>query len=384
MDGSSLIQRSFSVIGGLVKVATGTLVLLVLGHYAIGGVQWVLGGKAPAIDRRVDSPVYAGFPERAEFWIEHVRASEARFEPYYHWRRNGFAGRYTNVSPEGVRTTARPTPVEPGAGKVFVFGGSTIWGTGSPDDKTIPSLLQSMLGGRYDVYNFGETAYVSAQELNYLLYQLARGNRPDVVIFYDGVNDGYAGAYSPAVPRDPQNLREEERQRRLEKRPLDVLRGLLRASNYGRLIDYVRGMAGTEGPSYQEWDAQVSPSIQKNSEEVIRLYEEHIRQVRALAREYGFKAFFFWQPNLFSLSRNTNSYERTLIESASPILVESQQAVYQVAKRRLSNREGEGIFFLGNVFDSTDDPIYIDWMHVGPNGNERIAREIFQRLQGGL
>lgn len=387
MDSSQLIQRFFAFVGDLVKIAAATVVLILLGHYAIGAAlkaRDFVRGNPSAIDSRVGSPVYAAFAERVEFWTEQEKSFDARFEPYYHWRRSGFAGRYTNVSPEGVRLTVKAGRKEPGARKVFMFGGSTMWGTGSPDQKTIPSLLQSMLGGRYDVYNFGETGYVSAQELNYLLYQLSGGNTPDAVIFYDGVNDGYAGAYSPAIPRDPINLREDEKQRRLKKGTLNPARELFEASNYKRLVDYVGKSSSAARAAHDEWDKKVETGIQRNSEAVVGAYETHIKQVRALGREYGFRAFFFWQPNLFSLTRHANAYEKAIIEDASPTLVESQRSVYEAAKKRLSNRESDGIYFLGNIFDRSDDPIYIDWIHVGPNGNELIAREIFERIRGKL
>jgi lysophospholipase L1-like esterase len=385
MQSARLIQWFFAFVGDVVKIAAATLVLLVLGHYAIGGALRVadrFAEKPRAIDPRVNSPVYASFPERTEFWLEHGRSFDARFEPYYHWRRNGFTGRFTNVSPEGVRRTVKAEASVPGVRKVFMFGGSTMWGTGAPDEKTIPSLLQSMLGSGYDVYNFGETAYVAAQELNYMLHQLARGNVPDVVIFYDGVNDGYAGAYSPAIPRDPQNLREEEKERRVRKGALNAARELFEASNYMRLVNRMRGSAAAA--SHGEWDGKVAPAIPKNSAAVIDVYEAHVRQVKALGRDYGFKPFFFWQPNLFSLTRKGVPFEDALLKEASPVLVQSQRAVYEAAKRRLSGRESEEIHFLGDIFDRSAEPIYIDWSHVGPNGNEIVAREMLQRIRGKL
>jgi len=50
------------------------------------------------------------------------------------------------------------------------------------------------------------------------------------------------------------------------------------------------------------------------------------------------------------------------------------------AKERLSKREHEYIYFLGNIFDEVDEPIYIDWVHVGPNGNQIVATEIFRHI----
>ena len=133
----------------------------------------------------------------------------------------------------------------PDAKTIFMFGGSTLWGTGSPDRNTIPSELQALLGPEYDIYNFGETGYVSTQELNYLLHRLSLGDIPDTVIFYDGVNDGYAGAYSPSIPRDPQNLREEKK---ITNRTLADLASLFTKSNYYQLFFRAKGQ--------RNWDAQ--------------------------------------------------------------------------------------------------------------------------------
>ena len=75
-----------------------------------------------------------------------------------------------------------------------------------------------------------------------------------------------------------------------------------------------------------------------------------------------------------------NAYEDALVDDASPALVESQRQVYLAAARQLSGREAEGIYFLGNLFDDTDEPIYIDWIHIGARGNELVAREMFRLI----
>jgi hypothetical protein len=63
------------------------------------------------------------------------------------------------------------------------------------------------------------------------------------------------------------------------------------------------------------------------------------------------------------------------------VMVRSQTAVYEQAKRRLSGREREGIVFLGNVFDDVPEPLYIDYVHVGRRGNEIIAGEIVKSIR---
>ena len=200
------IERIASYAGKICSMVIAIAIFLVVGHYVIGFAYFIM--IATIGDPRENSPVYQDYPDRNDFWKEqlYVENANPRFEPYFHWRKAEFSGKYVNIDRNGIRKTIKKTNIK-GNKKLFMLGGSTLWGEGSPDDSTIPSVLQSMLEGKYDIHNYGELGFVSAQELNYLLYQLSLGNIPDVVIFYDGVNDGYAGVYSPAIPRDPQNLR---------------------------------------------------------------------------------------------------------------------------------------------------------------------------------
>lgn len=55
-----------------------------------------------------------------------------------------------------------------------------------------------------DIINLGETSYVSIQDTILLLRLLQQGVRPDIVVFYDGVNDTFS-AYQQGVAGLPQN-----------------------------------------------------------------------------------------------------------------------------------------------------------------------------------
>ena len=365
-----------------------TILLLVLGHYMIGLGNYIrntVRAKGSWVgDPRENLPVYDNFPNKREFWKEHAETWTTRFEPYYHWRRNGFVGKYTNIAPDGTRRTIKNHSGGGERKKIFMFGGSTLWGTGVPDGETIPSIVQSNLGSEFDVYNYGETGWVSTQELNFLLYQLSIKNVPDTVIFYDGVNDGYAGAYSPAVPRDPQNLRMEKNAKKTKSTELKILFEVFEHSNYKWLFDRIQAKLEGSRKPFGEWDKDVKSTIEANADGVIDMYEAHIRQVKALGKEYGFKAFFFWQPNLFSGTRKGSPYENKIIDRASPIWVESQRQVYLRAKKRLSTRESENIFFVGDIFNQVPGPLYIDWCHVSPSGNKIIANQICESIRSLL
>jgi len=79
-----------------------------------------------------------------------------------------------------------------------------------------------------------------------------------------------------------------------------------------------------------------------------------------------------------------HEYEHSIIDNTSSVFVLSQQTVYTVAKDRFSNRENDNIYFIANLFDEVEEPVYIDWIHVGPDGNERIAKEMFRHLKRTL
>src|SRR5262249_16264640 len=77
--------------------------------------------------------------------------------------------------------------------RVFVFGGSTTFGYGVPDDETIPAYLQQALRARgindVALFNFGVGNYYSTQERIAFLRLLTDGRSPEIAIFIDGINE---------------------------------------------------------------------------------------------------------------------------------------------------------------------------------------------------
>jgi lysophospholipase L1-like esterase len=122
-------------------------------------------------------------------------------------------GRYYNVDrlvPADLfyrRTLNPPVDQRPTVTVLFI-GGSNVYGAEVPDDMTIPSQLSERLNQldpahRYLVVNAGVTGADSVLEKERLDYELAHGQKPDIVLVMDGGLDVMEGIYM-GVPRRPQ------------------------------------------------------------------------------------------------------------------------------------------------------------------------------------
>jgi lysophospholipase L1-like esterase len=201
------------------------------------------------------SPIPPDDPQIRADWFEtfnreYDATRPQRWQSYLYWgRRPNFHGTYVNIDSAGHRVTPQPrTPAEPAA-RVFFFGGSTMWGTAQRDDHTIAAeaarRLQTLApGSRVEVTNFGESGYVSSQELIDLILALRSGQRPDVVVFYDGIND-VGTTVQFGMPGLPQN----ENKRIAE---FDLGRAIDRASFERGLGKDLRAWKRLTGQAFQQ------------------------------------------------------------------------------------------------------------------------------------
>ena len=83
---------------------------------------------------------------------------------------------------------------------VWMFGGSTMFGTGSADFQTIPSYLVQIgekTGQGIEARNFGTSGFVHLQERQLLEKNIMDAvNLPTYVIFLDGINEVFAAYQS--------------------------------------------------------------------------------------------------------------------------------------------------------------------------------------------
>jgi lysophospholipase L1-like esterase len=337
-------------------------------------------GRRAGEDERIAADCYPDSAWVREMYRE-LGNEDVAWCSYVYWRRKPFHGEYINVDSAGVRATwhsvHRDATQLP---EIFMFGGSTMWGTGVRDAYTIPSCLARELearGIRARVVNFGETGYVSTQELLALELELRRGHVPALVVFYDGINDTFA-AWQSGVTGIPQNESHRAAEfnisnpRRLKERTRALLRDEAQLLATRRTVDSLLRRLRKSGLA-QNRSAALDDSL---AAQVVNTYLANVDLVRALAAHYHFKCSFYWQPSLFDKPHRT-AYEMSQLARARDM-----EPFFQfVNTAPLSSR---GVHDLSNHFAEEAKPVFIDWCHLGESGNTTVARALADDVAASL
>ena len=334
-------------------------------------------------DRRVLAEGYGG-----ESWpVQHFRELEQlrdRWEPYVYFRQRPFAGQTITIEPDGRRRTWQPPlprATRRGPSKLLMLGGSSLWGFGARDDRTIPSLVARKLHERdcrVEVRNLAEIGYVSTQEVVAMVRELQVGYRPDLVIFYDGVNDSTSALLEgeAGVTTNERNRRDEFNIRQSPARLAGALiASLIRDSASFRLARIIgRRLAADRGT------ARGMPGDNRRREliaEVVRRYQANLSTVDRLGREFGFEALYFWQPVVFDRMHPT-SFEREEAERyawAREFVV----GVYEAVRSSSTLAADPHFHDLSRLFADATELVFIDYCHTTEAANDRIAEAIARR-----
>ena len=330
-----------------------------------------------------------------QWWPAYQAELQASFAtqwaPYVYWGRQPHVGRHVNVDSAGHRRTAQGVARGGAVRRVFFFGGSTMWGTGARDEMTIPSQVAARLAERgvrdVAITNFGETGYVFTQSLLELELELRRGSRPDVVVFLDGLDDVASAVIDggAGLPQNEANRVDEYRLGRVlasdnDLRALGML-GLATAAR-SRLLRRLAALASSAAVS--------APPADTLARDVVDTYASTADLVEALARRYGFCAFYFWQPALHTSLKPLTPYEQALrVGIAAHPFQQRLRAVHLAATSAIDSRMAAvapGRFSnLARVFDDDTATVFLDDLsHTTEQANGKLAAATLGPLLDGL
>lgn len=337
---------------------------------------------APARDVPMDATMTAPARERAQavaadgwidqYWREHAASRHTEWHSYVYWRRRPYAGDLVNIDAHGFRVT--PAAQVPVQRRIWLFGGSTVWGTGNRDAGTLAAQLQQIYQERapelgVQVKNFGESGYVSRQSLTAFQSALACPEPPaDLAIFLDGANDVFAALQAGAAGL-PQNEDNRRREFNSSRRAGQLLQSwLMRLEGIARL-------AGVSSSNRMESEL---PAL---AQAISAHYFTQVKQAQALGMRYGVDLIYAWQPTAFD--RNPAIADELAIIGASAAQHVSLQrlSTEQVAQMQVRTQLAPALplEYLRGVFDEVPAPVFFDFVHLSEAGQRVLALKLFDR-----
>lgn len=300
------------------------------------------------------------------------------FEDYTHFRESPCIGKYVNVDPNGFRRSKNQASWPPDREKyfvIFIFGGSTAFGYGVPDDQTIASHLQDFLSAgalkkAAAVYNFGRGHYYSTQE-RILFEQLVAAHRlPDVALFIDGLNEFFyyenegtavSKSFEKFLAGDIRQLWFKELRKR--SRVIQTFRVIRKTVKDG-LFD--RDM----GPAKERYRDSHPAKLMR----CIERYTLNKRMIEAVSSSFNTKSIFVWQPV------PTYQYDLTLHPfGKAGFGRHGYSAVgYPMMWEYVQNHPlGENFLWCAQIQKDTQEALYVDLAHYSPMMSKEFARFIY-------
>lgn len=277
-------------------------------------------------------------------------------------------GRYVNVAGRERRS------YEPAAGAgdpvdVWFLGGSTMFGFSAQRDlHTIPSEVVRLAeadGIAVRAHNFGSPGYVNMQETVLAAQLLAAGERPDLIVFYDGIND-FGLAFQQAfggigVVGDPSDL-----------------------SAYAyrqRLAGQLTGSGEPPAPLGTVPDVGNPPRAAAVIEALMGTYGRGLELAGALGDHYGVPVAHFWQPDLF----NTTELEPGEREVVTALGLDDfrYDAIARIARSTVASLPPDAVD-LSDAFAASDEPVLTDQAHTNELGARLVAEAMYPHLAPAL
>jgi hypothetical protein len=265
-----------------------------------------VGGGTGGVDARATAPAMAGAEWSRQHFAE-VGELGFGFWPFTFTRPLPYDGETITID-GWERASHQEVDADAEATTIAFYGGSTTFGVGQRDEHTIASEVARLAaadGLPVRVRNLGQNAWTSWQEA--LLFEqltAAEEDRPDIAVFYDGINDvetqsqpetqGAPTHYDVADVRqrlaDGRDLDETE----ADSVPQDLHRWYSDHSVLARVARGVGGLLAAAPAGAQETGPSSDPEVVGTRAATV--YRRARNLVLGLAADRGIAPVFFWQP----------------------------------------------------------------------------------------
>ena len=259
--------------------------------------------------------------------------------------------------------------------RIFIVGGSTVFGSGSTsDDTTIPSFLQKKFesihnGKKIEILNAGIGSAYSYSE-KYLIENDLMKFQPDLIIIYSGGNDAnnrYGVEYTvPGLPISQLTPYVEQTDF------VGSVKKFIKEINYRSPFVLMKIYTGME--------QNFTPS-KSTTNQVQELWTTRMGEICKANNDVGIKTVILVQPMLGSGNKQLSTDEKILLEYSGAYMEDSIDILNKMAGSLVELENiCHGTYDLRMIFDDVKEPLLFDHMHVTDLGNEIVAEEIYEIL----
>ncbi len=304
------------------------------------------------------------------------------YEAFTEFKEEPYTGQYVNISEEGFRLGVDQGPWPPVEENIsiFVFGGSTTFGYGLGDEQTVPSYIQKAFNREDEfhdvkVYNFGRGYYFSSQERALLERLIVEGQRPDMAIFIDGLNDFYFQGNEAFFTYRLEQIIKGKWGYLLARGIQDLPISLLVPKS---LKENVAGFF-IERESQPAFD-ESSEETQARVDEMMDRYIDNAKMIEAIGQAFEIPVLLVWQPvpfyeydtsyHLFVQEEGFDEQHR-YTELAYPLMVD----YFEVQNHKESHLS------CAHIQKDFMEPLYVDKVHYNAKLAEELAECIVQRAK---
>lgn len=324
--------------------------------------RFSLDGHSPEL-----RPVYPHLkPDDVETIFKENGSVALGYKPFIQFGEKPFQGKFVNVDGAGFRPIQDQAkwPPQNDDRSIFVFGGSTTFGSGVADNETIPSFLNKYLKSagyaNIKIYNFGRGHYFSSQEMILFQQLLLQNIRPSLVIFIDGLNDLNHYSGFPAYTRKLTKFMDDGEMTPLWSMILDmpISRFLMKKHKAGEVAE-VR-------------------SPETVASDVVQRYIANQKLIDVIAKGYGIRTLFVWQPvPVFEYDQTYNIFGTFNYSKGLPYLKTGYEIM---SKKYEAGAFPPNFLWLADIQRDLKEPLYVDAVHYSAKMSELIASRIADRI----
>jgi len=294
------------------------------------------------------------------------------------------SGEYLNVNSDGFR--GEEFNFQEDDYKIFILGGSTLFGfITNGDEYTIPAILEKKFKDNdidVKIINAGIPGAYSRAEAHYLENHIMEFS-PNMIIMYDGVNDGDHQLYDFTDAEFESNNYFENNNLEYSKSGRTGLLSFFAKIDYQTgmgAVQFFKSLINTSGTNAIDNSSANVIQINNLEEELFakaQRLEKNWDQICSIGKDQGFKTINIIQPGLATSDRILSSSEKIILQNPS----RATEFLKTLDLNNVNPRNCEKILDLRNTFEGMDEiSIFFDSTHMDNFGNEVVANKIYEEI----